>query len=77
MHISNASSIFSFYSQQHANKCEENPTYFSLSRAYAEELSFLKYVGFASFAIVIWDHIDTFPDEVRFFKIFTSITRYY
>ena len=33
--------------------------------------SFLKYVGFASFVILIWDHIDTFPDEVRFLSKIT------
>lgn len=27
-----------------------------------------KYVGFAAFAILIWDHIDTFPDEVLLTK---------
>lgn len=27
-----------------------------------------KYVGFASFVILVWDHIDTFADEVSFSK---------
>lgn len=40
-------------------------SYIFLLEAYTEE-SIVKYVGFASFAILIWDHIDTFPDEVRF-----------
>ena len=35
-----------------------------------KELLLLKYVGFASFAILIWDHIDTFPDEVRLLKFY-------
>jgi len=28
--------------------------------------SLIKYVGFASFVVLIWDHIDTFADEVEY-----------
>jgi hypothetical protein len=48
----------------------------SLEGAWAKELLLLKYVGFASFAILIWDHIDTFPDEVRLLKFLLPWTRY-
>ena len=40
------------------------------------KILFVKYVGFASFVILIWDHIDTFPDEVRFSTV-ASMTHFH
>lgn len=35
-----------------------------------------KYVGFASFVILVWDHIDTFADEVSFSKAMSMARPY-
>lgn len=31
----------------------------------------MKYVGYVSFAIIVWDHIITFSDEVSFSVLYT------